>query len=78
MSEKRTWKVRSDSAVAVFAAAERRNTTWVVGATWTTAISIDRGGGPAGTSVQVFFAASQAPAAPPSGKRIFSKKSGGA
>jgi len=78
VSAKRTWKLRSEVAVAVFAAAERRNTTCVVGATCTTAISIESGGGPAGTSVQVFFAASQVPAAPPSGKRTFSKKSSGA
>ena len=48
MSAKRTWKLRSEVAVAVFAAAERRKTTCVVGATCTTAISIESGGGPAG------------------------------
>ena len=63
--------------VAVFAAAERRSTTCVVGATCTTATSIESGGGPAAVSVHVFFAASQTPVAPASGKRIFSRKSGG-
>ena len=78
VSANRTWKPFSESAVAVFAAAERRSTTCVVGATCTTATSIVSGGGPAGVSVQVFFAASHAPAAPASGKRTFSKKSAGA
>ena len=58
VSAKRTAKPRSESAVAVFAAPESRSTTWVVGATWTTATSIESGGGPAAVSVQTRLAAS--------------------
>ena len=78
VSENRTWKLRSDSAVVVLTGADRRRTTWVVGATWTTATSTVTGRGPAGESVHVRRAGSQTPAAPATGKRIFSKKSAGA
>ena len=78
VSGKRIWKAFSDREVAVFAPPDRRRTTWVVGATCTTATSIESGGGPAGISVQTRRPGSQVPAAPASGKRTFSRKSAGA